>query len=219
MEKPLIKRNGKKTSILFYTLNDIVEKNVRAELEEFFGTSELKDLQDIIYTCVKELMVNASKSNIKKTFFIEAKINPQDRELYEIAKRKVKKLMTDEYLPYVRNKLQKYNHHVNVNIEDRGNGIVITVINPTPLLDEEENKIREMLQIAMSSDFADLALYYSDDSENYEGASLGLILIVDLLRQVGIDPSLFRIGMIEENTVARIEIPLSPNYNPIRNNN
>jgi len=216
MEKPIIKRNGANTSISFYTLDCRAQNAVESELSRIFTGRNCDDYKDIIYTCVKELMVNASKTNIKKTFFVEAKINPKDREIYELAKRKVKKLMTDEYFSYLRSKLQKHNQHVEVSLEDCGNGVVISVKNPSPLLTDEEEVVRKKLQTAMSDEEPNLALYFNSADEDNEGASLGLILVVNLLRQVGISPELFRIGVVEGETVARIEIPLDEYYEPRR---
>lgn len=216
MEKPIINRSGANTSISFYTLDCRAESAVQNELERIFSQKSNYDSKDIIYTCVKELMVNASKTNIKKTFFVEAKIDPKDREIYEIAKKKVKKLMTDEYFSYLRSKLQKHKQNVEVNIDDLGNGIVISVKNPTPMLSDEEQKVRENLKTAMESDEPNLALFWNGEDEENEGASLGLLLIVNLLRQISINPALFRVGVIDGETVARIEIPLEEGYNPLR---
>ncbi|NPV01652.1 MAG: hypothetical protein HPY53_09755 [Brevinematales bacterium] len=215
MEKPRISKDSGKTSIRFYTLDNRVEESVRQEIGRCFSGKSRSDLQDMIYTCVKELMVNASKSNIKKTFFIEAKISENDREIYEIAKTRVKRLMREEYFAYIRTKLMKHDSDVKVDIEDKGNGIVISVTNPSPLWADEEAKIRKALCSAMSEDASDLAFFYEDD-DSAEGASLGLVLIIQLLRQLNVDPSLFRIGVIEGNTVARMEIPLTDGYHDTR---
>lgn len=216
MEKPIVEKRGNSTSIRFYTLDDQVEKNVRKEIKEIFQTKNKDDIQDVIYTCVKELMVNASKTNLKKTFFIEAKIDEKDKVIYEKAKKKVRKLMNEEYFTYLRSKLQKHNHDVKVNIEDKEQGIVITVENPLPMMRDEEVKVRALLQKAMNSNETDISLFYSDEDADSEGASLGLSMTVKLLEQIGINPALFRIGVIEGNTVARIEVPLSTEYRSVR---
>ncbi len=217
MEKPTVKRKGKTTSISFFTLDKGAEQTIRHEIEEIFKDTVKDDWRGIIYTCVKELMVNASKANIKKTFFVEARINEEDRAKYEIAKVKVKKLMNDNYFYYLRQKLQKHSNNVEVTFKDRGKGIVISVKNPNPLLPDEEANIRYMLSQAMSNEDSDLSLFYNEGTENTgEGASLGLILIINLLRQMGINPATFRVGIIDNGTIARLEIPLDDKYKPMR---
>ncbi len=219
MEKPTITRNGKTTSISFFTLDNRAEETIRREIEDIFRDTLKDDWRGIIYTCVKELMVNASKANIKKTFFVEARINEEDRPLYEMAKVKVRKLMNDNYFYYLRQKLQKHSNNVEVTFQDRGKGIVISVKNPNPLLPDEEANVRYMLRQAMENEDADLSLFYNESSENSgEGASLGLILIINLLRQMGINPATFRVGMIDNGTIARLEIPIADGYRPLRKN-
>jgi hypothetical protein len=217
MDAPKVKKNKKSTSISFYTMNEKVETMVRDELERTFGKKNSPMISnDIIYTCVKELMVNASKTNIKKTFFIEAKIDENDRETYNIAKKNVRKLWREHCLPYMQEKLKKHNQKVEVSIEERAKGIILTVKNPMPLLDDEEERIRETFRLAMQNDTSDIALFYTEDDDHKEGAGLGLLLVVNLLKLMGINPAYFRMGVIKDNTVARIEIPLSNDYISIR---
>jgi hypothetical protein len=220
MDKPAINKKEGKTSISFFTLDDNVEEMVRSEISEVFNHNKNMNIEDntkdMVYTCVKELMVNASKTNIKKTFFIEAKIDEADKPLYHSAIKNMKKLMRENYMAYIREKLKKYNHNVEVSIEEKDKGIVIVVKNPLSLLEEEEKNIRETLKQAMEDDTSDIALYYNDSDENKEGAGLGLFLIVNILKDMKIHPSYFRIGVVNDNTIARIEIPLSQDYVGVR---
>ncbi len=219
MEKPHISSSSERTTISFYTLDDSVKNTVQETLKEIVKKYDhplsRQENIDVIYTCLKELMVNASKSNIKKTFFIEAQINEKDKEIYEKAKQSFKKILTDKYFAYLREKLKKHNAYVQAEFEEKEGGIVIKVYNNHPLWEEEEKTIRDALKKALSNQNPNLTLYYTE-SENHEGAGLGLMLIIHLLREVGIDPRLFRIGVVEGKTMARIEIPFSAEYKPLR---
>jgi len=219
MEKPIISSTEEKTTISFYTLDETVKNTVQQKLREIISRYDhplsREENIDVIYTCLKELMVNASKSNIKKTFFIEAQINEQDKEVYERAKHNFKKILTDKYFSYLREKLKKHNAYVQVEFEEKQGGIVLKVYNNTPLWDEEEETIRSTLKKATSMGDSNLTLYYTE-GENHEGAGLGLMLIIHLLREVGVDPRLFRIGTVDGKTMARIEIPLTADYAPLR---
>jgi predicted house-cleaning noncanonical NTP pyrophosphatase (MazG superfamily) len=219
MEKPEIISQNDKTMISFYTLDESVKSTIQEKLKEIIRKYDhplSRDHNvDVIYTCLKELMINASKSNIKKTFFIEAQINEQDKELYEKAKTNFKKILTDKYFSYLRDKLRKHHAYVQVEFEEKEEGLVIKVLNNAPLWEEEEKTIREILQKASQATDPNLTLYYTEN-ENNEGAGLGLMLVIHLLKEVGIDPRLFRIGVVEGKTMARIEIPFSPDYEPLR---
>ncbi len=214
-------KNEKLFSLSFFTLDERIEKTVKQEIDKSFSIyskmKDKKDMKDVIYSCVKELLVNASQSNIKKTFFVETKIDEKDQIKYLTAKRKVRKIMTEHCLPYLREKLKKYNYDVQIKIENKDNGIIIIVQNPNPLYRaEEERIIRQNLKKAMENDFFDLRMFYSDDAVNDEGAGLGLLFIVNLLKKMEINPAYFRIGIIQNNTVARIEIPINRKYIGIR---
>lgn len=219
MERPEITRTKSRTSISFFTLDSRVEDTVRTELSKSLKSAssynQKEDFDDILYTCVKELMVTASSSNIKKTFFIEARIDENNKEVYDLAKKNVRKLMNEHYLNYMRSKLQKYNCNVEVHIEERKNGIMIMVQNPTQLQDEEEKVIRETFRKAMVSDDVNVALLY-DSSIDESSHTLGLVMIINLLKDLGINPAYFRMGVVKNNTIARIEIPLTEDYVGLR---
>lgn len=216
MQKPEVRKDSNKETVSFLTLDDSTEKLIHEKIKNLFSKKDF-DHTDMIYNCVKELMVNASKSNIKKTFFLEASINEKDKEIYQNAIKKVKKLFNEEYFAYLQFKLKKHGHFVEVSFDERADGVIITVLNPTPLLEEEEKKIRQNLYKAMKGDDYSLALYYSANDEASEGASLGLILVINILKSININPEFFRIGTVSNNTVARIEIPFNNNYKPQRN--
>lgn len=223
MENPIVKETETMTAISFFTPDDRVESTVKENLDRFFMKRtgqgvDLNEVRDVIYTCVKELIINASKANIKKTFFIEAKIDENDLEMYRSARKNFKKLLTDRYFSYIREKLRKHNLDVGLEMEDQGDGIVIMVKNPHPLHLEEEKEIRKRLSSAMRDDAAELAVMFDMENGNLEneGAGLGLTLIIQLLRQTGIRPDYFRIGVQGDATMARIEIPLNDRYISIR---
>lgn len=218
--EPEIKKEDSKTSISFYTLDNRVEDIVRSEIDRVFNcraqTSQTENMKGMVYTCVKELMVNASRSNIKKTFFIEAKINESDREIYNQAKKNVKKLMNEHCLPYMREKLKKHHQQVEVDIEHDLKGVVLTVKSSAALLKEEEKNIRQTFRTGMQDDFPDISLFYTEDENHNENAGIGLLLVIQLMKEMGINPALFRMGVVNNDTIARIEIPLCEGYVGLR---
>jgi hypothetical protein len=64
--------------------------------------------------------------------------------------------------------------------------------------------------------YNDIAEFYMDNMDNTEGAGLGIALIIILLKNDSIDPNLFRIITKADKTVARIEIPFTPDYVTLR---
>lgn len=94
------------------------------------------------------------------------------------------------------------------------NGIRIEVINNAPITQQEEKSLREKLEKGMR--YNDIAQFYLDNADNTEGAGIGLALILIMLKGEGIDPSYFRIIIREDITIARLEIPLSPDFQSLR---
>ena len=87
-------------------------------------------------------------------------------------------------------------------------------INNTPIPKIDEKRMRKKLSIAMK--YNSLADYYMDNADNVEGAGMGLAMIIILLTNQGIDPQYLRIGTNKNETIARLEIPFSDKYIPLR---
>jgi hypothetical protein len=65
-----------------------------------------------------------------------------------------------------------------------------------------------------SKDLIDFMIHYGQINE--EGEGLGLPLVVLLIKEAGFKPEYFRVFKDDQNTIARIEFPLSSEYIPIR---
>jgi hypothetical protein len=63
-----------------------------------------------------------------------------------------------------------------------------------------------------SMSYNDIAEFYMDNMDNTEGAGLGIALIMIMMKSEGLDPALFRIGTLEDRTIARVEIPFNAEY-------
>ena len=64
-----IRRNMDQYSLEFYGVNEEVEDDVRQNIRNLLIPLGHNDMVDPIYTCVKELLINAIKANYKNIFF------------------------------------------------------------------------------------------------------------------------------------------------------
>lgn len=103
---------------------------------------------------------------------------------------------------------------VKISVTYTTDGLVVEVVNNTPVIEIEESRMREKMKKAM--EYNDIAEFYMDNMDNTEGAGLGIALIMILLKSENIDPKLFRIQTSAAETVARVEIPFTDNYVTIR---
>ncbi len=201
--------------ITFYTLTDEVEKVVEYTINQILTKYGKFELLPFLYTCVKELMVNATKANIKRLLFEEAGLdinneNDYYKGLIEFRDNLSEALM-NEYAP----KLKKRNKYVKVSFHYSEDGLRIEVINNEPLTPIEDKRIRVKLSKAMQYD--DIAQFYMEQGDELEGAGLGIALIVMLLKGVGVDPAYFRIGTVDGSyTRARIEIAFTDKFVSLR---
>lgn len=221
MEKPEISGKGKTTRISFYTPDERVESAVKNELERVLSKKNAEryhseSMKGILYTCVKELFINASRNNIRHTYMKETRISAGNEALYTAAAKRVRRLLNDHYFSYAREKLKKHGFDVNIRLEEKPNGIVISVVNPESMNVEEEKSVRCVLNRAMKSGITDILNEYSREPEENGGADMGLYMVIGLLRQIGIKPDYFRIGSVGQETIARIELPLTDKYVGIR---
>ncbi|WP_078129208.1 histidine kinase [Leptospira alexanderi] len=165
---------------------------------------------EMLYTITKEMSINGVKANQKRVFFEDEGLDIRNPEHYEkgIAafKAKFSEKMVDEY----GKRCLARGISIKLNIIYTNEGLVVEVTNNTPVIQEEEERMREKMKKAMS--YNDIAEFYMDNMDNTEGAGLGIALIMILLKSENIDPHLFRIITGEHETTSRVEIPFSKNY-------
>ncbi|WP_061245197.1 hypothetical protein [Leptospira noguchii] len=169
---------------------------------------------EMLYTITKEMSINGVKANQKRVFFEDEGLDIRNPEHYEKGitafKAKFSEKMVDEY----GKRCLARGISVKLNITYTNEGLIVEVTNNTPVIREEEERMREKMKKAMS--YNDIAEFYMDNMDNTEGAGLGIALIMILLKSENIDPQLFRIMTREHETVSRVEIPFSENYISIR---
>ncbi len=211
---------------------EILDENFKDELHNFFKQLEEElqkpNLGDLVFQIVYELINNAIKSNLKRIFFIKNNYSLENTEEYTKGLEEFKK-----YYQLLFKNQNLHNHkdltkkeewiealkdlglkvHLTIDIDTKR--ILIYVINNTRILPEEEKRLRKSLSIAMhSKDLIDFMIHYGPISE--EGEGLGLPLVVFLIKEAGFKPEYFRVFKDDQNTIARIEFPLSSDYVAIR---
>lgn len=208
-------KEGKYFFIKFYGISEEIERRVNIVISKIFEQYGREDLVDIIYTCTKELILNASKANIKRIVFEENNIDISDEKSFLMGMIKFKEELSEMKLPKYISKLANKDLYISVAFYHSPDGVRIEVVNNVNITEFEDKRIREKLKKAMGYD--DISQFYLEQGDELEGAGLGIALIVMLLKGVGINPSLFRISGPNNNYVlARIEVPLTDKYVSVR---
>lgn len=211
----------------------ILDENYKSKLYNYFLNleKELKKegLGEILFQIVYELINNAIKANLKRIFFLKKNYSFENPEEYQKGLQDFRKTYKTFFLNLEDLNNQKnseiYNEWiqalidlglvVRLIVDINHQRIIIYIKNNTKMLPQEEKILRENLAKAMkATNLIDFIIHYGQIDE--EGEGLGLALVVFLIRDIGFSPEHFRVYKDENNTIARIEFPLSNDYIPIR---
>jgi hypothetical protein len=190
------------------------EKYILLTITEILNFYNQARYTEMLYTIVKELAINGIKANQKRVFFEDQGLditNPQDYEKGVASYRaKFSDKMGEEY----GKRCLSRGIYVNIKFSYDPDGMVLEVMNNTPVIKTEESRMREKMKKAMG--YNDIAEFYMDNMDNTEGAGLGIALIMILMKNDNVDPNLFRIITKPTHTIARIEVPFNEKYISIR---
>ncbi|MBU1078564.1 MAG: histidine kinase [Spirochaetes bacterium] len=197
-----------------YGFSERLKTRVLRKIEEILSRFKRLDLTDTIYTSVKELIINATKANVKRIVFADHNLDIDNNDDWDkgtaIFRQKLLACKLNEFS----NKTKSLNYKVKIRYIYNRNGMRVEVINNTPIPKIDEKRLRGKLESAMK--YRSIADFYMDNADNIEGVGMGLALIIILLKNQGLDPDLLRIGSEDEQTVARLEIPFNDHYIPYR---
>jgi hypothetical protein len=203
------------TSIQIYFISRPIEEVLKQNLESVLSKYDKGSLHPVIYTILKELVINACKANQKRVFFDEHSYDILNPEHYSVGIKEYKKVFSEEMSEGYGIRSKEKGYYCLVQFIHSPDGMTVKVENNTPIVKQEEISIREKLGKAIQYD--DLAMFYMDNADNSEGAGLGLALTIIMLKSEGIDPKYFRIITSKETTVARLEIPFTEQFVSKRN--
>lgn len=204
---------GQAVSLVTYYLTDYGEMVLNMIADRILSRYNRPELTDLIYTALKELVMNATKANLKRIIITEEGLNPDDPEDYEKGMRLFKANLPEKRINQFRPKFRIHDLPVKVRFDYRPYlAMRIRITNRFPLLSREEERVREKFKHA--GNYSDLVQFYMDHGDESEGAGMGLTLVVILMSQLGIDRRLFNVYSHPDTaeTVASLEIPLAEHY-------
>lgn len=196
-----------------YSVSDYVEHRMKEILEIVFTKYRKPDMVPPVYTCLKELLINAIKANFKHIYFegYSSKNRSESILEYELALKLFKLELSRENADYLEKLARDFDMKAEVIIQTGSDDLNITVTNPVEMTDREKSNVRFKLDCAAR--YNDISEYFTEvetiDDENEEGAGLGIILISMMLRNMGGSDRDFTIVSENNRTVATLRIPLS----------
>ncbi|MDR2177306.1 MAG: HDOD domain-containing protein [Treponema sp.] len=208
VDEPKIKkaiRAGIPLTITTFTLPHEIEIYIEQVLALFLREVRQEKLKDYIVYCVQELAVNAKKANTKRIYFMEKGLDLTNPVQYKEGMASFKETTLSNIVHYLR--MQKEQGlYVKLILQVRRNIIYIEVRNNVAVTKTELIRIHDKL--ARSRQYNTLEDAFTQVLDDSEGAGLGLVILVLMLKKMGLDEDCFDILGTETETVARIMIPL-----------
>lgn len=199
-------RNSIPISIKTYTLPHETEEYMEKILEIFLSEFGQDQLTSRIGYCMKELAVNAKKANTKRVYFNERNLDINDPSQYEKGMESFKQETLDN-IDYYLQKQKEHGLYVKVVYHAQGNSFTMSIHNNSRISRKEQIRVYD--RIARSRAFDSMEEALSSVIDDSEGAGLGIVILVLMLKKIGLDEDAFDIDVDGEETIARITIPFS----------
>jgi hypothetical protein len=204
--------SGKIVSLKTFYLTDYGEDILKMISAAILTRFNRMDLMEISYTSAKELVINATKANLKRVMFKRLDLDINNPDEYEKGMAYFKENLSEDKIVKYKTDFKKYNFPVIATFYYSPDVLNIKIKNSFPLLEIEEERIRDKFRKATS--FSSLIDFFMEYGDSTEGAGMGLTMVGILLDQSGIDRhsfSLYSSNKYQE-TIAKLEIPLTESY-------
>jgi HD-like signal output (HDOD) protein len=178
-------------------------------LEVYLTELGQESIMEPLSYCLKELIVNAQKANGKRVYFLERGLNISSEAEYE-------KGMKEFLRTYVQNighfviRLKENNLLIEVTFQTSGAKLHISVKNNAELTVKEQSRIFD--RIARARAFNSFFEALTAPLDDTEGAGLGLMILLQFLKRIGLGEESFSIESRDGQTVAIIRIPMSADH-------
>ncbi len=199
-------RNSVPLTIKTFTLPHDTEMYLDEILGIYLKELGQDKLKEPLAYCLRELAVNAKKANTKRIYFKEKKLDLQDEEDYKVGMAKFKSETLDNIDFWL--KLQKEaGLYIKVIFHTKSQILNLSVCNNAEITKKEQIRVYD--RIARSRAFSSLEEALSTVLDDSEGAGLGIVILVLMLKKLGLDEEAFDIDVENGETIARISIPMS----------
>lgn len=198
-------RTQKPFSIKSYTLPPQTEAQIEEILNAFLNELDREIIKDSIAYCLRELTTNAKKANTKRVYFEEKELDLANDEDYQTGMTTFKNETLDN-IAYWLEKQEQAGLYVRVSFHIQSRELTIRVANNTEITRKEQIRIYD--RIARSRAFRSLEEAMTAVLDDSEGAGLGIVILVLMLKKLGLDEDAFDIDVENNETVARLVIPM-----------
>ena len=189
-----------------YTMPHETEIYLDKVLESFLSELGQEKLKEPLSYCLRELAVNAKKANTKRVYFLEKGLDLNNDRDYENGMKTFKSETFDNIQHYLQ-KQKELGFYIKVIFQTKGKTLSIMVKNNAEINKKEQ--IRVFDRLARSRAFASLEEAFATVLDSSEGAGLGIVILVLMMKKIGLTEDCFAIDAEDGETVATLTVPFS----------
>jgi putative nucleotidyltransferase with HDIG domain len=198
-------QSGIPLTVTTFTLPHEIESYIEQVVTVFLKQVDQDKLKDYVVYCIQELTVNAKKANTKRVYFTERGLDIGNPDDYKEGMTHFKENTLGNIAHYLQLQKEK-GLYIRLILQIKNNIIHIEVRNNVVVTKTELIRIHDKL--ARSRQYDNLEDALSQVLDDSEGAGLGLVILVLMLKKMGLDEDCFDILGTDKETVARLVIPL-----------
>jgi putative nucleotidyltransferase with HDIG domain len=192
-------------TITTFTLPHEIETYIEQIISVFLKQLQQEKLRDYVVYCVQELAVNAKKANTKRVYFMERGLDIANPDDYKAGMAEFKE-NTLSNIAHYRQLQQEKGLYIKLILQIKNNIIYVEIRNNVSTTKTELIRIHDKL--ARSRQYNTLEEAMSQVLDDSEGAGLGLVILVLMLKKMGLNEDCFDVLGTDKETIARLVIPL-----------
>jgi len=196
--------SGEEFSIEFSFIGDEINQEIYSLLQKIMSSFDTLFLLEVVYSVLKEILINAGKAIAKRDYFVRNNLNIEDPIQYKKGMESFLHEVTEQWKEQEQF-LKKSSYKVTLKGKIENQILVFKVQNNSPILPEEMRRIEA--RIEASKKYKDLSDAFLEMSDTQESAGLGIILIQLLLRNTGIGSDKLSIKSESGITTVTLSIP------------
>ena len=196
----------KQFTSLFPYSNHQTEEYLYGTLEAVLKYLKKPNLFNSLQFCLKELAMNGSKANSKRLYFKIKNLDMNNPDEYKKGIETFKSDVFGDFSKY-ENEHQESGMYVAIRYKLKDQDFIIQVVNNCQMNDTEIERIYDRLKIA--DQFHTMQEVLSHGFDETEGAGFGIIIIILMLREIGLNERSLVMNYNKELTSFSLKIPLN----------
>ncbi|OQY38921.1 MAG: hypothetical protein B6229_04800 [Spirochaetaceae bacterium 4572_7] len=181
------------------------ELRIESILELILGEFGLAEVNDKISYCLKEIITNAKKANTKRIYFEKNGLDMTSEFDYKKGMISFKE-DTLTNIDYYLTLQEEAGLYVKISFLSRGNTLVLTVKNNSEISQKELSRVYD--RMARARTYQSMEEAFSEILDDSEGAGLGIVIMVLMLKKIGLSEEAFEISVNKGITIAELSLPM-----------